>query len=154
MRDFEHKVKADALVAPSAGAMAIDLSSAAPNLGLTLDQIKALYARVDIAKAKSDALARIKVRIWEEGDLVNGIDLRHHPNPTLREQIVRNLDAGGNIYLVYIDGRLVYNQWHIRNEGVSPIPDARLQEIVDDHVTDIAQGLLSGAIKQQIIDSL
>lgn len=154
MRHFESKVSVDELDDLSSGELAVALAVEAPGLSLTLDAVKEAYDQVDLTRIKAAILKGIKVKIWQEGDLVNGVDLRQHPNPTQRERIVSNLDAGGNIYFVFIDGRLVYNQWHIRNEGLSPIPDARLQEVIDDHIKDIAQGLCNSALRRQVLRKL
>ncbi|MBA7700459.1 hypothetical protein ES703_109173 [subsurface metagenome] len=153
MKEFPNRVTAVQLEDITAGELASGMEELS-RMGVTLADVKTALRGIDKTAMKREALSRIKVKVWEEGDLVNGIDLRQHPNPTQRERIVKNLDAGGNIYFVFIDGKLVYNQWHIRSEGLAPIPNARLQEVVDDHVLDIAQGLFNAAVRREMLKKL
>ena len=153
MKDFKIKAKAEALEEPSAGELADGMPSLS-GMGVTLADVKMALAAIDVAALKTQSLNRIKVKTWEEGDLVNGVDLRNHPNKEEGARIVKNLDAGGNIYLVFIDGGLVYNQWHIKNEGLSPITTTRLQEVVDEHIGEIAQTLLTKALRKEVLKRL
>ena len=153
MKEFTSRVAADQLEDISAGELAAGMEELS-RMGVTLANVKTALRGIDTAALRRETLSRIKVKVWEEGDLVNGVDLRKHPNPELRAQMVNNLNAGGNIYLVFTDGKLVYNQWHIRNEGLSPIPDARLQEVVDDHIKTMAQSLFTEALRTAVLKKL
>lgn len=153
MREIKSKVKASELEGITAG----ELADGMPNMaavGVSLDDVKGTLATIDIETLKKTTVNRIQVKIWEEGDLIGGIALRAHPNPEHRARLVRNLDAGGNIYLVYIDGKLVYNQWHIKGEGIAPITDDRLQDVVDDHIKEIAQSLFHAAVRTAVLKKL
>lgn len=153
MKAFNFKVSPGNLDDITPGELASRLDTLS-RMGVTLADVKAAVNAIDQQALKTQTLNRLSVMLWEEGDLINGIDLRNHPNADLRAQMVRNLDAGGNIYLVFIDGRLVYNQWHIRNEGVSPIPSARLQDVVDEHTRSIAQDLFVEALRTAVLKNL
>lgn len=95
-------------------------------LGISLADIKAKKpARAALDTLKQETLDSYICREWEPGDLINGIDPRTHPNPAIRNEVLRHLGIGGKILLIYEieDGaeRLVYFQYHDPNGG--PISD-------------------------------
>ena len=153
MKEFTIEVAADEFIEPTAG----ELADGMPNLagmGVTLADIKAALATIDLPALKTQALARFKAGIWEEGDLVNGINLREHPNPEERERIVKNLDAGGNIYFIYVDGGLVYMQWHKRAQGIAPILTPELTEEVNGHIRELASGAFFDMVRAAVLKKL
>ena len=127
MRDIEVNVNVDELEDPSPG----EMLDAIRETGVTFEELKEAHRALGteaIRGIKEAIVSSYKARVWEPGDLVNGIDPLNHPNPDAREGIQRMRSQGGEILLIYkVDGgleKLVYFQWHEPYiSGMVPIAD-------------------------------
>ncbi len=83
----------------------IQLLSEARNLGSTktLADVDALLATYDYPTLREQEKTRFRVEIWDKKTPINGV---------APEQILTDTPAGGEVYLIYIDGNLVYLQKH------------------------------------------
>jgi len=127
MRDIEVNVNVEEFEDPSPG----EMLDAVRETGVTFEELKEAYRALGlegIRRIKEAIVSSYKARVWEPGDLVNGIDPLNHPNPDTREGIQRMRSQGGGILLIYkVDGgpeKLVYFQWHEPYiSGMVPIGD-------------------------------
>jgi hypothetical protein len=101
------------------------------------------YVRIDQPGMQEEQRSRITWKRWE-GESIGGarpIDIRS-----------RNDYQGGEIYLIYIDGELVYLQPH-DPESFEPIREDELEDVVERHIGTIVDDLVFRAVVAQVVAS-
>ena len=93
-----------------------------------LDKVKTAIANLDKATIKSNTVTDINSTYtfyqYEDGDTVNGIDPKNHPNSLIKEQINYVLSNGGTIVFVYINNKLTMMQYSDPFQaGIVPLTD-------------------------------
>lgn len=105
-------------------------------------EVNTAMAQIDLGALEADVRKRIRVERWK-GEPIAGIDLYNHPNPLLREQYRRVIDAGGVIYKIYIDDRLVILQYHNPFKGgIEPISEADFEAVSTRHVDIVVRDMV------------
>jgi len=120
----------------------------------TVDELKRIYSRLPIDQIKEQQRNRIKVKVWE-GELISGVDLYNHPNPVLRRQYRKVIDAGGKIYMILIDDKIRYLQYHKPFvAGIQPIREEELESVIKSHVDRVVEDLTNQEVINRIIKAL
>lgn len=91
------------------------------------------FVRIDQAKLQEEQRSRITWRRWDGEEMIGGarpVDIRS-----------RNDYLGGEIYLISIDGQLVYLQPH-HPESHDPIREDELEDVVERHIQTIVDDLV------------
>lgn len=69
------------------------------------EQLDRLLADIDTKRIESEQASRVEIKIiWPA--VINGIDVRKHPNKAQRELYIRQLRSGGMLAGVYVDGKM------------------------------------------------
>jgi len=107
---------------------------------------------LDIRAITLEQARRVKIERWM-GEKIAGIDLYNHPNPHLRTQYRRVIDAGGVIYKIYIDGRLTVLQYHKPYVGgIEPIKEVEWEIIARSHADDIIRSMVNSEIVRRAVE--
>lgn len=91
------------------------------------------FVRIDQAKLQEEQRSRITWRRWDGEEMIGGarpVDIRS-----------RSDYLGGEIYLISIDGQLVYLQPH-HPESHDPIREEELEDVVERHIQTIVDDLV------------
>lgn len=91
------------------------------------------FVRIDQAKLQEEQRSRITWRRWDGEEMIGGarpVDIRS-----------RSDYLGGEIYLISIDGQLVYLQPH-HPESHDPIREDELEDVVERHIQTIVDDLV------------
>jgi hypothetical protein len=110
-----------------------------PRLQANMQEIVDAVNTLDLNAIESEMRSRVRVERWK-GEKIAGVDLYNHPNPFLRDQYRYIIDSGGVIYKVYIDGNLVFLQYHHPFKGgLEPITEAEFEQVASRHVDVIVR---------------
>lgn len=91
------------------------------------------FVRIDQAELQEEQRSRITWRRWDGEEMIGGarpVDIRS-----------RSDYLGGEIYLISIDGQLVYLQPH-HPESHDPIREEELEDVVERHIQTIVDDLV------------
>ena len=114
-------------------------------------------ADVDAALAKRDIVAlidqkkskRYRVEIWDKQSPINGVPA---------DQVLASrtdIPKNGEVYLIYIDGKLTYFQPHPPGEaGLRPMTRDEALQIADQHITELATAEVEAEVAQEVLMEL
>lgn len=117
----------------------------------TLADVEAALAQYDYKALKTQERTRYRVEIWNETDPINGIapdvilqDVPKHPNGEY-----------GKVYLIYIDGNLVYLQKHDPEQvGFVPMDEATALEKANKIVDVLVEQAVDARVRQEVLRQL
>jgi hypothetical protein len=117
---------------------------------VTLADVDAALTKRDIAARVAQRKAqRYRVEIWDKKSPINGVPA---------EQILASradIPEGGEVYLVYVDGKLTYFQPHPPGEGgLRPMTRDEALQIADAQITEMATAEVEAEIAEEVLAEL
>lgn len=114
-----------------------------------LSEINTALSRIDQKAIFGKHRARVKVEVWDKQSPVNGVPA---------EQILSSrtdIPADGEVYLLYIDDRLVYFQPHEPNQaGLVPMTKDTVLTIANQHADQLATTFADDEVFEKVIEQL
>lgn len=99
---------------------------------------------VDIDALYAEHAARVRWAIWDKETDINGV---------APERVMARADyGGGEIYLIYIDGQLVFLQPHAPN-GSEPVSEDDVEDIAGSHAADIVNEYVFADLIGRVVGS-
>jgi len=113
----------------------------------TLPEIQNALAQVDQQAIFNEERARYRVEKWDKKTPINGIE---------PEKILSRQDyPGGEIYLIYVDGRLQILQPHHPEEaGFVPLTEENVLEVGNAHADRLAWMSADAKIFERVLEIL
>lgn len=114
----------------------------------SLSDINTALTQVDQQAIFSQERARYTVEVWDKQSPINGVPA---------EQILQRQDLpeGGEVYLIYVDGRLLYLQPHDPFQaGIVPMTKENVLEIANKHVDQLAWQVADEKIFEAVLEKL
>lgn len=132
----------------------LELLKEARELGSTrtLADVETELAKYDYPTLRAQESTRYRVEIWDGVSPINGV-----PAATIMERVPRHPDGTpGSVYLIYVDGNLVYLQPHDPEQaGLVPMtPEVALQKaqkIVDQLVEQAVDERVRREVLRQLL---
>ncbi|MBC7334878.1 MAG: hypothetical protein H5U01_01220 [Clostridia bacterium] len=117
---------------------------------VTLADVEAALAKRDVAaRVAAKKSQKYRIEIWDRKSPINGVPA---------EQILASrtdIPPGGEVYLIYIDGKLVYFQPHPPGEaGMQAMTRDEALQIADAHVTELASAQVEAEITEEVLAEL
>lgn len=115
----------------------------------TLADVSAALAKRDITARKEAKKQRYRIEIWDKKSPINGI-------PAEQVLASRNdIPPNGEVYLIYIDGKLTYFQPHPPEEGgLRPMTRDEALSIANAHVDKMAEAEAEAEIVEEVLEEL
>lgn len=127
-----------------------------------LERVRALgasktLADIDAALAKRDVAARVaevksqryRIEIWDKQSPINGVPA---------EQVLgsrTDIPENGEVYLIYVDGKLTYFQPHPPGEaGLRAMTRDEALQLADQHVTELATAEVEAQVTREVLEEL
>jgi hypothetical protein len=127
----------------------LDVLREARELGsaATLADVEAEIAAYDYPTLRQAERANYRIELYDKQSPINGVPA---------EEILKDAPAGGEVYLVYINDRLVYLQTHDPEEiGFVAMTAARAMEaantIVDGHIEQVIDARVREEVLRQLL---
>ncbi len=114
----------------------------------TLTEIENALNQVDQQVIFEEEKKRYKVEIWDKQSPINGIPA---------EKILQREDIpeGGEIYLIYVDGKLQYLQPHDPFQaGIVPMTKDTVDKIANQHIEQLAWQYADEKIFEAVLEKL
>lgn len=129
---------------------ALDILKAGQALGVTLDvtTIKSALATIDQTTLQNSNRNRYQVKIWDKVSDINGI-----PSSQILERY--DISPDGEVYLIYVDGKLQIFQPHAPNQqGHVAMDRATAERYASDHAEEISTSEVDKKIIDQVLNTL
>lgn len=114
-----------------------------------LTEINAALAKIDQQTIFNKHRARFRIEIWDKKSPINGVPA---------EQVFSSRDdipADGEVYLLYIDDRLVYFQPHEPDQsGLVAMKKDNVLTIADQHANRIATQFADDEVFEKVLEQL
>lgn len=115
----------------------------------TLADVEAALAKRDVAARVAAQKQRYRIEIWDKRSPINGVTA---------EQVLASrtdIPEGGEVYLLYIDGKLTYFQPHPPGEaGLRAMTRDEALRIANQHVTELATAEAEVEIANEVLEEL
>lgn len=103
---------------------------------------QAIYATLNEEEIEEAVRSRVRWERWDQVTPINGVS---------PEVIKARPDyAGGECYLIFVDGEVAYFQPHGPGEGIDPITPEELPDIAQSHVEIILDTMLVNQIADTV----
>ncbi|MBC7334337.1 MAG: hypothetical protein H5T85_07805 [Actinobacteria bacterium] len=115
----------------------------------SLSEIEVALTQVDQQSIFDKHRARVRVEIWDKKTPINGV-------PAERIFASRtDIPENGEVYLLYIDDRLVYFQPHDPNQsGLVAMTKDSVLAIANQHADQVAEELANEEIFEKVLEQL
>lgn len=115
----------------------------------TIADIDAALTKVDQQAIFNKHRARIRIEVWDKKSPINDVPA---------EQILSSrtdISANGEVYLLYVDDRLIYFQPHDPNQaGQVAITKDNVLTIANQHADQIATTFADDEVFEQVLEQL
>lgn len=114
----------------------------------TLSEIDSVLCSIDQSAILSQERSRIEIQTWDKMSPINGVPA---------QKILERGDApdGGEIYLLYIDGRLRYIQPHDPfQSGLVALTTETVNSIAEAHANEIATSMADEKVFEMVLEQL
>jgi len=115
----------------------------------SLSEIDAALTQVDQQAIFNKHRARIRIEVWDKQSTINGVSA---------EQIMssrNDIPADGEVYLLYIDDRLVYFQPHEPEQaGLVPMTKDTVLDIANQHADQLTISFADNEIFERVLEQL
>jgi hypothetical protein len=115
----------------------------------SLADVDAALAKRDVAARAAAKKQRYRVEIWDKKSPINGV-------PAERVLASRtDVPETGEVYLIYIDGKLTYFQPHPPGDaGLRAMTRDEVLQIGDQHITELATAEAEAEIVEEVLAKL
>lgn len=114
--------------------------------GATLAEADALLAGYDYPALREAERTNYRIELYDKVSPINGV-------PT--ETVLRDTPDGGEVYLIYINDRLVYLQTHDPEEiGFVAMSEARALEAANAVVDDLIERAIDARVREEALRML
>ncbi|MDI6872107.1 MAG: hypothetical protein QME79_12340 [Bacillota bacterium] len=115
----------------------------------TLAQVSAALGKRNVAERAEAKKARYRVELWDKKSPINGMPA---------EQVLAartDIPQNGEVYLIYIDGKLVYFQPHPPDEGgIRAMTKDEALQIASAHVNRMVEAEAEAEIAREVLEEL
>lgn len=131
----------------------INILKEARDLGstCTLADVEAALGQIDYEALRAQERQRYEIRLWDKVSPINGVA----PEQIL-ERVPKHPDGSyGEVYLIYIDGNLVYLQPHDpRQAGLVPMDAALAQQRAQEIVDQLVEQAVDQQVRREVLRQL
>jgi len=131
----------------------IDVLREARELGSTktLADVDAALESVDYDALRAQEKQRYRIELWDKVSPINGVA----PEQIL-ERVPRHPDGSyGEVYLIYVDGNLVYLQPHDpKQAGLVPMDAALAQQRAQEIVDQLVEQAVDQQVRREVLRQL
>lgn len=124
---------------------ALELYKEARELGTTktFTELQQYINEFDYETERAQEKARYRVEIWDKQSLVNGID---------PQVILKDVPEGGEVFLIYVDGKLIFLQKHDPTQaGLVPMSEQSALQIADQVVNDMVERVVDAKAREYVL---
>lgn len=114
----------------------------------TLAEIDTVLSSIDQQAVFNEQKARFRIEVWDKVSPINGI-------PAEKILAREDVPPGGEIYLVYQDGKLQWLQPHDPFQaGLVPLAKDNVMAVADQHVSQIATQRADEKVFELVLEKL
>ncbi len=126
----------------------LDILKEARELGSTktLADVDVLLAGYDYPVLREAEWANYRIELYDKQSPINGVSA---------EQVLRDMPVGGEVYLIYINDRLVYLQTHDPEEiGFVAMTADRALEAANAIVDSLVEQVVDARVREEVLRML
>jgi len=114
----------------------------------TLADVEAALAQYDYTALREQERARYRVELWDKQSSINNV-----PPEVILQDVPKHPDGSyGEVYLIYIDGNLVYLQKHDPEQvGFVPMDANTALEKANKIVDQLVEQAVDARVRQEVL---